>query len=488
MKRFLSFILAAALILTLVPFSAFAAGLDGVQYASGFSGGLAHVSKDGKSGVVNTSGKLIFPLEYDYVLDFSGGAAIAYKDGANWLLRSDGAAKKLTGFSEVTARGDGLMAAVKEEGGLYGYIDDDLKYVIQPKYRHATQFSGGVAAVANDDGWIMIDKTGKELTRLPQYSIVEPLSDGLYRVMREDIDVFLDKNFKEVLVSEYEYAATFSEGMSCISKGGKLGFMDKSGKKVIDFVYDNAYNFSQGLAPVSKNGYWGYINKQGKVVIDFIYEDATTFEGGAALVMENGMWKIISLPQDISGGGLEASLGGASAWAKPEIRGADAEGLIPADMLSRYTSAITRRDFCRLMVRLIEADSQLNIGAYLDAKKLKSSDIFSDISDFDVSAAAALGIVDGIGGGKFNPQGSITREQAAKMLTSTGKLLGLSGDTPAAATFSDASAISSWAKDPVAYVSSLAIMTGDAGKFNPKGIYTREQSFATVLRLFKLLG
>lgn len=58
---------------------------------------------------------------------------------------------------------------------------------------------------------------------------------------------------------------------------------------------------------------------------------------------------------------------------------------------------------------------------------------FTDVLQSDwfcgfVGAASKAGIVNGVGNGKFNPQGAITREQAATMLARASKTLGLSGE------------------------------------------------------------
>lgn len=45
----------------------------------------------------------------------------------------------------------------------YGYLGPDGKVAIDPQYRSASPFRDGYAAVEKDDGYAMIDTTGKEL-------------------------------------------------------------------------------------------------------------------------------------------------------------------------------------------------------------------------------------------------------------------------------------------------------------------------------------
>jgi hypothetical protein len=64
-----------------------------------FDGGLAYVEKDGKSGFIDTSGKIVVALEYDYIETndsilgfcyFPGGYAWVMKDGKRGLIDKTG--------------------------------------------------------------------------------------------------------------------------------------------------------------------------------------------------------------------------------------------------------------------------------------------------------------------------------------------------------------------------------------------------------------
>ena len=100
---------------------------------------------------------------------------------------------------------------------------------------------------------------------------------------------------------------------------------------------------------------------------------------------------------------------------------------------------------------------------------------------------AALGVVNGVGNGRFDPNGPLTREQAATMLS---RLAEAAGHPLAAGTasFADSAAIASWAAGAVGQVQAAGVMQGTGGgNFTPQGSYTREQSILTILRLYQLL-
>lgn len=189
---------------------------------------------------------------------------------------------------------------------------------------------------------------------------------------------------------------------------------------------------------------------------------------------------------------------GPSDWAKTEVETADSLGLIPSDLKSKYQTEITRAEFCRLIVNMLEKVCEQDIADILkDAELVVDPNAFTDTNDPDILAAYTLGIIKGIGNQKFSPNGNITREDAATMLMRT--YYGADMEDEAAVqpvNYADRSQIGSWArtgvdlastmKDPV---SGVAVMQGIGGnKFGPKGTYTREQAYLTILRLYRCLN
>lgn len=163
-----------------------------------------------------------------------------------------------------------------------------------------------------------------------------------------------------------------------------------------------------------------------------------------------------------------------SSWALAEVNRANEWYLVPDSLNFDFSKTITRAEFCRLAANLYE--------------RLKGpvtpTATFKDTSDSHVLKIASLGIVEGVGDGLFEPYGTITREQAAKILALLLEALGEARAKEETA-FADYADISDWATGYVAAVSAKGIM-GDAGgnRFDPKGTYTREQSIATILRIW----
>lgn len=146
-----------------------------------------------------------------------------------------------------------------------------------------------------------------------------------------------------------------------------------------------------------------------------------------------------------------------------------------SDELNRsFEKVITRAEFSKLAVALYE--------------RLKGTitptATFTDTNDLDVRKAATLGLVSGVGDGKFNPHGELTREHAAKIVDQLAQVLGLPSKETTL-TYADTNKISDWAKPFVASVGENKLMMGDMNNlFNPKGKYTRKHSIVTLMRLY----
>lgn len=170
----------------------------------------------------------------------------------------------------------------------------------------------------------------------------------------------------------------------------------------------------------------------------------------------------------------------ASKWARESLQMAYAKGLIPAPLQSSYTRPATRAEFCALATALYETAT----GAEAYGRTT-----FTDTTDANVEKMAYLGVVTGVGGGRFDPDGKLTREQAATMLARLANVLGVSLSARSTApTFADNASISSWAFDAVGQVQAGGVMSGVGNnQFAPQVEYSREQSILTMYRLYELV-
>lgn len=135
---------------------------------------------------------------------------------------------------------------------------------------------------------------------------------------------------------------------------------------------------------------------------------------------------------------------------------------------------------------MIEIKSGKSVDAIISEKGIAiSGNPFADTTESFIINANALGIVNGKGNGTFDPNGSITRQEAAVMLTNAAKVLNQQVSVGEVA-FGDASTIANWAKPSVNYVAATGVMNGTGNNsFSPKGNYSKQQAMMTIVRLFE---
>lgn len=263
------------------------------------SGNLFKIKVNDKYGFIDSSGKIVIEPQFQGVYDFS-----------------DGLAKIHTSGEFDTA-----------------YIDKTGKVVIEPKFDIGGNFSEGFAWVGFDPekksykvgnvtvyssqsshSFIynigFIDKTGKFITE-PIYTLAGNFSEGLAVVRTKDNKFgFIDTSGKAAIAPVFDWAESFSEGLALVFVNRKYGFIDKTGKMVIEPKFTKARSFSEGLAAVKIGGAvrepsfgvqldtitiadtnYAYIDKTGKTVFKIKAEDANSFSEGLARFEPFGNYK-----------------------------------------------------------------------------------------------------------------------------------------------------------------------------------------------------
>lgn len=175
-----------------------------------------------------------------------------------------------------------------------------------------------------------------------------------------------------------------------------------------------------------------------------------------------------------------------ASWALDEINEATANGLIPESLLSDYAAPISRADFCLTIIQLLEVYTEMSVEDIIESKALKVPEMspFTDVNDRNVTYAYILGITSGYPDNTFKPNASISRQEAAKMLTSTFYALHKDINAPEKI-YSDNTSISVWAKPYVEFVDEYNIMKGVGGnRFDPTGTYQRQMAIITMNRMY----
>lgn len=175
-------------------------------------------------------------------------------------------------------------------------------------------------------------------------------------------------------------------------------------------------------------------------------------------------------------------------WAQTTVTDAAAHCLVPYEFVNKYGDNITREEFCMLLGNTIRvAGNYASLEEYMRANgKAYLKNYFSDCGDASVNMLHSLGIVSGKEDGIFDPDGILTREEAAALVCRTAELFRYI-ETDPTLIYDDKELISPWARYYVAWVTNNFIMNGTDGSFLPNRAYTVQEAITTVNRMYKVV-
>lgn len=185
------------------------------------------------------------------------------------------------------------------------------------------------------------------------------------------------------------------------------------------------------------------------------------------------------------------ALTGVSGWASEEVGRAQSAQLIPADFDTlSATAPVTREEFCGVIVQLYEAVTLSTPVLSTDDPEVGSGSPFSDTDDPSVILASFLGLVSGRGGGRFDPDASITRQELCVMLSNVLRATdssARSANRSVLDAFPDGHTAAAWAADDLARMVEDGILSGvgqadGTTLLSPNGTATREQAVLLALR------
>lgn len=160
----------------------------------------------------------------------------------------------------------------------WGYMNQEGKVVITPKYDIAQEFNEGFAVVALGNQPCLINASEKRIIDTGVYQFISKFNEGscaTRNFKKQWFYVNATGNVVMKLDSFIYEANPFYNGLSRVSRQ-----MDEVSKRYYIDVTSLAYRFA-------------YINADGKYACDFIYRDAENFENNMARVKENTMTYLI---------------------------------------------------------------------------------------------------------------------------------------------------------------------------------------------------
>ena len=226
--------------------------------------------ENGKEGLLDTSMNVILPAQFDYIEDWQvdnliridsggerlkGGDAVGYTFKKYGLITTDGKIVSRPKFDDLRVSNNSALVLLDS---LYGYIDNQGQWILQPKYKTAFPFYKGAAIAKQNDKFELLNKMGNR--------IINQTFDTIYG---------------------------FKNDVAIASDGKKWGLINYRGQFILPL--DNyrglgEYNYYHGKF-MKDDGKWYLVDTVGNIPIKEGFDNVETHAEGDtifAVGMQNG--------------------------------------------------------------------------------------------------------------------------------------------------------------------------------------------------------
>lgn len=283
----------------------------------------------GKCGVVDGSGQVIVPFDYDDIK--SGFGFFTVCKGDHWgVLDANGDIviefkyKNLGGVDK-----DGILPFQKDEQ--WGLMSCEEELVIAPMYARLDEEINGLYLGYNYGNYTLFNAEGSikksflttwlsyqgSYSRIgfyaeefekygytsmldcseisPIYDDVQHFSNGVAPVEIGEDRTFIDWKGTPLLTERCDKLRPFSEDIAAFKRDDKWGFLCAPHEVLVEPRFKSVGSFSYGLCVVQSEDGYGYINPLGSMVINCQFEYAGPFnQFGLAQVKEQGRIRVIN--------------------------------------------------------------------------------------------------------------------------------------------------------------------------------------------------
>jgi hypothetical protein len=251
---------------------------DKFEIAESFENGLAHVRIEGKEAIIDSVGNFVVKPYFEEI-DFYSDTLFVFSENEKFgICTKDG-----TPLHE--AKYD-FIGELENNRSIYvidnklGYFDEQAKIIIPasfetyPNFQTFSIFKNGLARVRRNGKMGLIDLNGKIF--LPfNYQEIGSISN-LISFKKNELWGYLDNSGKEKIKPSYEYAESFINNRSIVTKDSLMGLIDPNEKFVIQNVYSTiTWLDDTNLLLVESGKLYGVYSDDGKILIPLSYQSIT---------------------------------------------------------------------------------------------------------------------------------------------------------------------------------------------------------------------
>ncbi|WP_216828584.1 WG repeat-containing protein [Alkalihalobacterium elongatum] len=267
--------------------------------------GLAIVTRNDKTGLINCSGRYVVEPIYESVLPFTEGRAVVIDREGFKVLDEQGTILTVKAYNFIAPfeEGRAVFSNQTTDGQyLYGYLDRSGREVLPLQYQYANDFKDGTALVRlADQNHALIDKEGTIINTYP-YPIMSGFSEGLspFRKSFDDPYGYINEKGDIVIQPQFSTAQLFHGGTAVVNVidgiSNRYGLIDKEGNIIISAQYNDilqleADRVALGKAIDTDKPYMGSVyaiaTSDGELLSDFQYHTVSLFKDGLSSVTQD---------------------------------------------------------------------------------------------------------------------------------------------------------------------------------------------------------
>lgn len=234
--------------------------------ADNFKNGKAIVSRNDYYGLIDVFGTTTIPFKYERLKEYANDTYIAKSNDKWGLVNAAGAQVLAFEYDYIGSIMDNR--AIVEKDGVFNYIAPNGALILEewletyPEYRQLAIYQNSFARIEYEDGYNLLDTTGKKL---------------------------FSKN-KEDIKKYSEYIA--------VKKKDKWGYVSPKGSVLVNYNFTSAESFINGKALAGGFPLVGVINKKGEYLIEPYFEKIEFINDTLAITKSRGNYGMLNLKGD----------------------------------------------------------------------------------------------------------------------------------------------------------------------------------------------
>lgn len=279
-------------------------------------GRKAIVANKGKYGIIDEHGKLVLPLEYDFIEQPS-----IYSNYANVFLATKQNAVTIFDENLNVIPTTGIVSYLDNDGSIFVTNQENKKGLVNYKGKQTIPFLYDTlyqawsvpridGYIAKKDGFYGLISYDNKIIQPFKYNYIYALNgNAVYVDQNNKVGIF-DENGKIMIPFEYDaiyktyynhsvYKTSFPniENIYIVEKNGKIGTIDDKNNVIIPIIYDGLSGWVE-YGPeahfVKNNGKYGIISHKGEIIIPIEYDYVGLPQNGIIRVIKNGKNGVVS--------------------------------------------------------------------------------------------------------------------------------------------------------------------------------------------------